>query len=358
MEDKTVTRADLTDAIAKHPVQAVAWADDELVLLDQRRLPMEEAYLRFALAGDVAWAIQEMVVRGAPAIGITAAYGYVLAARAAYGVSPTRWREHMAPSIKRLAESRPTAVNLLWALNRMQGLAGTLSGNPEAALLAEAKAIHAEDIAANERMGALGARLISVNSTVLTHCNAGALATGGYGTALGVIRTAHQRGLLKKVFADETRPWLQGARLTAWELTRDGIPTTLIADAAAAHLIRTEGVDWIIVGADRIAANGDTANKIGTYQLALVARAHKARFMVVAPSSTFDLGIADGAAIPIELRDAGELLNFGKQRHAAIEAKGWNPVFDVTPAELIDVIVTERGIIEGPNRKRVAALLG
>jgi len=337
--------------------RAVDWKDGALVLLDQRELPRREIYCSYTDAGDVADAIRSMVVRGAPAIGIAAAYGYVLAARAAYGADRARWRSHLRPRIERLAASRPTAVNLAWALARMDRAAERVEGPPEAALLAEAIAIHEEDVAANRRMGEIGAAYIGAGAVVLTHCNAGALATGGYGTALGVVRTASARGSIAAVYVDETRPWLQGARLTAWELTRERIPVTLIADAAAAHLMKTRGVDWVIVGADRIAANGDVANKIGTYQLALAARAHGTRVMVVAPSSTFDAGVADGAAIPIELRGEEELLDAGGQRLAPPGVSAWNPVFDVTPAGLIDVIVTERGAIERPDAPGLRKLL-
>ncbi len=338
--------------------RAVDWKDDALVLLDQRELPRQEIYRSYTDAGEVAAAIRSMVVRGAPAIGIAAAYGYVLAVRAACTAAPTRWRSQLRPQIERLAASRPTAVNLAWALARMDRAAERVAGPPAAALLAEAIAIHEEDVAANRRMGEIGAAYIGSGAVVLTHCNAGALATGGYGTALGVVRAASARGSIAAVYADETRPWLQGARLTAWELARDGIPVTLIADAAAAHLMRTRGVDWVIVGADRIAANGDVANKIGTYQLALAARAHGTRFMVVAPSSTFDAGIAAGASIPIELRGEEELLDAGGQRLAPAGVSAWNPVFDVTPAGLIDVIVTERGAIERPGIAGMARVLG
>jgi methylthioribose-1-phosphate isomerase len=338
--------------------RAVDWKDGALVLLDQRELPRRAIYRSYTDARDVAAAIQFMVVRGAPAIGIAAAYGYVLAARAAFAADRTRWRSHMRPQIERLAASRPTAVNLAWALARMDRAAERVEGPPEAALLAEAIAIHEEDVAANRRMGEIGAGYIGPGAVVLTHCNAGALATGGYGTALGVVRAARARGSIAAVYVDETRPWLQGARLTAWELARDEIPVTLIADAAAAHLMKTRGVDWVIVGADRIAANGDVANKIGTYQLALAARAHGTRVMVVAPSSTFDAGVADGAAIPIELRGEEELLDAGGQRLAPPGVSAWNPVFDVTPAGLIDVIVTERGAIERPDVDGVRRVLG
>ncbi|MGH8576563.1 MAG: S-methyl-5-thioribose-1-phosphate isomerase, partial [Gammaproteobacteria bacterium] len=230
------------------------------------------------------------------------------------------------------------------------------SGDPEPGLLAEAQAIHAEDIAANRRMGELGAAFLGAGSRAMTHCNAGSLATGGFGTALGVIRSAWAGRVLTKVYAGETRPWLQGARLTAWELREDGVPATLLADGAAADLMRRGLIDWVIVGADRIAANGDVANKIGTYGLALAARAHGVRFMVAAPVSTIDLETPDGGAIPIEERPAEELLALGGQRVAPEGIDVWNPVFDVTPAALIDVLVTERGALEAPGRLGIAAL--
>ncbi len=340
-------------------IRAVVWRDDALELLDQRRLPDQETYIRLTDAPAVATAIRDMVVRGAPAIGIAAAYGAVLAARDCYRRDPTHWKSSLAGDIKHLAMARPTAVNLAWALSRMQGLAATLEGgNPIPRLLAEAQAIQAEDIAANRRLGELGADLLgSAVGPVLTHCNAGALATGGYGTALGVVRSGFIRGLIDRVYADETRPWLQGARLTAWELNQDGIPVTLLADAAAAQLLRQGQVRWVIVGADRIAANGDVANKIGTYGLALAARHHGVRFMVAAPTSTIDLAIPDGAGIPIEERGAEELTHLAGQPIASSGAAAWNPSFDVTPAELIDAIVTERGVVERPDRAKLARLM-
>ena len=220
-----------------------------------------------------------------------------------------------------------------------------------------AERIHAEDVAANQRLGELGAALIEERCQVLTHCNAGALATAGYGTALGVIRSAHAAGKIDCVFADETRPWLQGARLTAWELVQDGIPVTLLADSAATWAMRQGNIAWVIVGADRVAANGDVANKIGTYALAVSARYHGVRFMVAAPTSTIDADCPDGDSIPIEQRDAGEIFELGGQRHAASGADAWNPVFDVTPAQLVDALVTEKGVLLKPDRSRIAALL-
>ena len=338
-------------------VRAVAWEAGRLRLLDQRLLPDQESYLTLETPEAVAEAITDMVVRGAPAIGITAAYGVVLAARRAYAAAPADWRERLRPDLERLAASRPTAVNLFWALERMERAFAAVEGDPEPALLAEAQAIHQEDIAANHRIGALGAELID-GGGVLTHCNAGALATGGYGTALGVIRSAWAGGRVEKVYADETRPWLQGARLTAWELLRDGIPVTLLADGAAAHLMRQGRLRWVVVGSDRIAANGDVANKIGTYSLAVAARHHGVGFMVAAPTSTVDMRVADGGAIPLEERSGEEVFAFGGERVAAAGAEAWNPVFDVTPAELVDAIVTERGVVRHPTAEKMAALMG
>jgi methylthioribose-1-phosphate isomerase len=338
-------------------VRAVVWHEDALELLDQRLLPGEVCYRRLTAAADVAQAIRDMVVRGAPAIGIAAAYGVVLAARVRYAENPNRWRTLIGEDVALLAAARPTAVNLFWALRRMEDVIGGLDGDPVARLLIEALAIHQEDIAANRRMARLGVALLDERGAVLTHCNTGSLATGGYGTALGVIREGYAAGLIERVYADETRPWLQGARLTAWELVQDGIPVTLLADAAAAALMRGGGIGWAIVGADRIAANGDVANKIGTYHLAVAARHHGVRFMVVAPTSTVDVGVPDEAAIPIEQRAAEELLMLGGQTVAAAGAEVWNPSFDVTPAELVDALVTERGVVLAPNAEKIARLM-
>ena len=326
-------------------VQPIVWAETHLRLLDQRVLPQEISFLDCHTAADVAHGIHAMAVRGAPAIGIAAAYGLVLAAQ--------RGDDYDAAE-RSLADSRPTAVNLRWALLRMRQVAP----HNAAALLTEAKAIHAEDLAQNLKMGELGAALLPMGAKVLTHCNTGALATGGHGTALGVIRTAHAQGKLAQVYNTETRPWLQGARLTAWELQQEGIPAKLIADGAAAHLMKIEGIDWVIVGADRIAANGDTANKIGTYALALAAKAHGTKFMVVAPSGTFDLDCRDGDAIPIESRTASELTEFRGQTIAPRGYYAFNPVFDVTPAALIDAIVCERGVMLKPDLSKLRAMLG
>ena len=327
-------------------IRAVLWQADHLRLLDQRRLPFEETYIECRTAADVATAIRELAVRGAPAIGIAAAWGVVLAAR--------QDPQHLDEAFALIRAARPTAVNLMWALDRM---AGARAGGPDV-LAREAQAIQDEDLAANRRMGELGAHLLGHGVGVLTHCNTGSLATAGYGTALGVIRAGYSDGSIARVFAGETRPWLQGARLTMWELVRDGIPAHLIADSAAAHLMKSGDVQWVVVGADRIAANGDTANKIGTYQIAIAARHHGVRFMVVAPSSTIDMATADGEAIEIELRSPDEMLSFGGKPTVVDGAKAWNPVFDVTPAALIDVIVTERGVVEKPDAERMKALFG
>jgi methylthioribose-1-phosphate isomerase len=338
-------------------IRAIQWQDDKLRLLDQRKLPAEVTYLECHNANEVANAIREMVVRGAPAIGIAAAYGVVLAAQQYTGGALTNWQQVIQPDLDLLAASRPTAVNLFWALARMRQVIASDPEEPVVTLLKEAQSIHDEDIAANRHMGELGAALIAPKTGVLTHCNTGSLATGGFGTALGVIRQAWEEQRLSKVYADETRPWLQGARLTAWELVQDGIPVDLICEGAAAALMRSGKVQWIIVGSDRIAANGDVANKIGTYSLAVNARHHGVKFMVVAPSTTVDMDTPDGAAIPIETRDASEVLQLAGHPVAAKGASAWNPVFDVTPAELIDAIVTEKGVVLNPTREKMTAMM-
>jgi methylthioribose-1-phosphate isomerase len=260
----------------------------------------------------------------------------------------------LSQALATLRAARPTAVNLMWALDRMRVRID--AGADATALAHEAQAIQDEDLAANRRMGELGAALIAPGSGVLTHCNTGSLATAGYGTALGVIRAGVAQGRITRVYAGETRPWQQGARLTMWELVRDGIDATLIADSAAAHLMKTGAVQWVIIGADRIAANGDAANKIGSYQLAIAARYHGAKFMVAAPSSTVDMATPSGDAIEIELRDPAELLSVAGKRTVVEGAKAWNPVFDVVPAALIDAIVTERGVIEHPGEAKMRAV--
>ncbi|MEJ2344422.1 MAG: S-methyl-5-thioribose-1-phosphate isomerase [Gammaproteobacteria bacterium] len=340
-------------------IRAITWHHDRLLLLDQRRLPAQQTYVELDDAAAVASAIRDMVVRGAPAIGIAAAYGVVLAARRRLGEAGSRWKQAIEADLQQLAVARPTAVNLCWALERMRGVIAEVSATDAVdRLSAEARCIHDEDIDANRRMGELGAALIETPCSVLTHCNTGSLATGGYGTALGVIRSAYAAGRVQQVFADETRPWLQGARLTAWELVQDGIPVQLLVDSAAPYLMAGGQVGWVITGADRITANGDVANKIGTYAAAVAARHHGVGFMVVAPTSTVDMSLASGKEIPIETRAAEEVLGCAGQPVAAAGAGAWNPVFDVTPAELIDAVVTERGVVRHPDREGMAALMG
>ena len=337
-------------------VRALRWQDDQLLVLDQRKLPGGIEYAGCATASEVAEAITTMRVRGAPAIGIAAAYGVALAARRRYAENPGLWKTAIETDLAILARSRPTAVNLFWALERMRGLLPALEGDPTQPLLSAAQAIHEEDVAANRRMGEAGAELLAGATGVLTHCNTGSLATGGYGTALGVIRSACRHSP-RNVYATETRPWLQGSRLTVWELEQDGIPAALIADSAAAYLMQSGQVQWVIVGADRIAANGDTANKIGTYALAVAARHHGVKFMVAAPLATIDFSTESGANIEIEERDPSELLNAHfLGRDSVISA--WNPVFDVTPASLIDAIVTEVGVVRNPSPDGMRALRG
>ncbi len=338
-------------------ISAIKWFDNTLHLLDQRLLPEKEIYLSLTTSKDVAQAITDMVVRGAPAIGITAAYGVVLAAKNRWQENHNNWKSNIEQDLTVLSDSRPTAINLNWAIDQMRSVIKECTDNPIEQLLALAQQIHAEDIAANRYMGELGAALIDTVSGVLTHCNAGSLATGGYGTALGVIRSASESGKLSQVYADETRPWLQGARLTAWELEKENIPVQLIVEGAAASLMRQGKISWVIVGADRIAGNGDVANKIGTYGLAVLARYHGVKFMVVAPTSTLDLSIHCGEDIPIETRDAKEILSVMGRSIAPQGVGAWNPVFDVTPAELIDAIVSEKGVILKPNAEKMPLLM-
>jgi methylthioribose-1-phosphate isomerase len=337
----------------KLAVQALQWSDSGLRVLDQRQLPGIIRYDEYRDAQGVHDAIASMRVRGAPAIGIAAAYGVVLSIRHHYAAG-TDWRAAVEHDIALLAKSRPTAVNLFWALDKMRAALEHADRAPIDAMLAVAQQIHADDLAANRKMGELGAEVLGETRAVLTHCNTGALATGGYGTALGVVRSAFRRGL-QHVYATETRPWMQGARLTLWELQQESFPATLIADSAAAYLMKTGAVDWVIVGADRITGNGDVANKIGTYALAVLARQHDVKFMVVAPLSTIDWDMADGNLIEIEQRDSRELLaDCYLQPGSSVGA--WNPVFDVTPAALIDAIVTERGVVLNPAKTGVWSL--
>ncbi len=325
--------------MAPSNVETMRWKGDRLELLDQRRLPEETVYVTCRTAAETAEAIREMVVRGAPAIGCAAAFGIVLDA--------TRGA-NLAEAQKVLAASRPTAVNLFWALDRMKGVA-----DPEA----QALAIFAEDLDACRTMGANGAALIPDGARIMTHCNAGALATAGHGTALGVIRSARDQGKKISVIANETRPYLQGARLTAWEMVQESIPVTLISDNMAGHLMSRGEVDVVIVGADRIAANGDAANKIGTYTLAVLAQRHELPFYVAAPISTFDAEIPDGSHIPIEERPGEEVTGYRGMRWAPHGVEVRNPAFDVTPAELISALITERGVVEHPTTDRLRSLL-
>ncbi|MEE9274730.1 MAG: S-methyl-5-thioribose-1-phosphate isomerase [bacterium] len=325
------------------------YGEGVLRLIDQTRLPGEEVYLECRTEEEVAEAIRAMVVRGAPAIGVAAAYGMAMAAARRADLSPEEIRAALDAAGERLAATRPTAVNLFWAIERMREAArasGAAGGEALAGeLLALAAEMHREDVAICRRIGDLGAGLLPEEGQVLTHCNAGALATAGYGTAGGVIRSGFRDGKVKRVWVDETRPFLQGARLTAWELSRDGIPVTLIADNMAAFCMQQGRVGVVVVGADRVAANGDVANKIGTYGLAVLAREHGVPFYVAAPMSTIDFKTPTGEDIPIEERSAEELRTIGGRRIAPEEVEVFHPAFDVTPARLVDALVTERGVV-------------
>jgi methylthioribose-1-phosphate isomerase len=333
-------------------ISPLRWAGDRLVLVDQTRLPIEEVERSCATWPEVADAIRTLVVRGAPAIGVAAAFGVALAARRSGARDYEGLLADLEEAIKGLGATRPTAVNLFWALERMRRLSLAGRGRPldeiRAGLLAEAQAILDEDLAANRAMGAHGAALVPPGARILTHCNAGALATAGYGTAVGVIRAAHAQGKVALVWVDETRPVLQGSRLTAWEMVKEGIPHRLISDVAAASVMQRGEVDLVVTGADRIAANGDTANKIGTYGVAVLARHHGIPFYVAAPFSTIDTAIASGASIVIEERDPAEVRSLGGRQTAPAESPVYNPAFDVTPAELIAAIITERGVYRPP----------
>ena len=335
-------------------MEAIRWNHDALSLLDQTRLPLEERWLPCTDYRQVVRAIRTMVVRGAPAIGVAAAYATVLAARE--GAGTPDFAAFMARAREELASSRPTAVNLFWALDRME--ACWRAWGPDLPRLErEAQAIHREDLEMNRAMGRFGAELVPQGARILTHCNAGALATGGYGTALGVIRAAHAQGKVSMVYADETRPLLQGARLTAYELAADRIPVTLICDDMAGALMAKGKVDLVVVGCDRMAANGDFANKIGTYSLAVLARYHHIPFYTALPSSTIDLSIPDGSRIPVEQRSAQEVSAFAGLPTAPADVPAWNPAFDVTPHSLLTGIITERGVLRPPFEPELAQLL-
>lgn len=347
--------------MANSMVETMRWQGGKLEMIDQRVLPARFEYLAYDSAASVAGGIRSMVVRGAPAIGCAAAYGVALEAlRLAPSNSGEQFTKQLEVGFDVLAQSRPTAVNLFWALARMRRVwqaMGALEPLQLAqGLLKEAHEILAEDVRINRAMGEHGALLLNDQARVLTHCNAGALATAGHGTALGVIRSAVEAGKRISVIADETRPFLQGARLTAWEMMQEGIPVTLITDGMAGHLMSRGEIDAVIVGADRIAANGDVANKIGTYMVAVLAQRHGIPFYVAAPLSTIDLEIKSGAGIPIEERDASEVYGFRESRWAPEGVAVRNPAFDVTPAELVTALITERGVVHAPNEARVLAL--
>lgn len=346
-------------------VETLRWSNGRLEMIDQRMLPAEFCYLPYTNAAEVAAGIRDMVVRGAPAIGVAAAYGVALEALQQQHQAIEQFTQAIHRGLDVLAASRPTAVNLFWALERMRQRWAAVS-NPEPhtnhpptiaqALLAEAHRIYAEDIAINRTMGAHGEKLLSDGARVLTHCNAGALATAGHGTALGVIRSAVEAGKKISVMADETRPFLQGARLTAWEMVQENIPVTLITDNMAGHLMACGDIDAVIVGTDRVAANGDVANKIGTYMVAVLAHRHRIPFYVACPLSTIDLAITSGKDIPIEERHIDEVKGF-RTLHWAAEGVGIrNPAFDVTPAELVTALITEKGVVFQPNEQRLRNL--
>ncbi|MBK7928371.1 MAG: S-methyl-5-thioribose-1-phosphate isomerase [Bryobacterales bacterium] len=340
-------------------VETIQWTQAGVVMIDQTKLPREVVYVTCKNYEEVAVAIVDMIIRGAPAIGVAAAMGVAIGALKA---DPARMDEEMERICARLAGTRPTAVNLFWAIDRMKRLYATLRGKPveeiRAALVAEAQLVKVEDIEINRAMGRHGAPLVPEGKTVLTHCNAGALATAGYGTALGVIRAAIEAGKKIDVFADETRPFLQGARLTAWELQQDGIPTTLITDNMAGYFMRQGRIGCVVVGADRIASNGDVANKVGTYSVAVLAKENGVPFYVAAPISTLDLTLASGDEIPIEQRSAKEVTEVFGVPVAPEGIAVQNPAFDVTPSKYVTAIITERGVARAPFVDSLRMLAG
>lgn len=350
----------MTGAPSPSRVETLRWKNGRIEMIDQRVLPARFDYLAFNSAQGVAEAIRSMVVRGAPAIGCAAAYGVALAALQLRDADRQKFNAGMEHAFELLALSRPTAVNLAWALRRMRNFWTAIEGRAPAevadALLAEAHEILAEDIRINRAMGAHGAALLQDGARVLTHCNAGALATAGHGTALGVIRSAVESGKRISVIADETRPFLQGARLTAWEMVQENIPVTLITDNMAGHLMSRGEVDAVVVGTDRVAANGDVANKIGTYMVAVMAFRHNIPFYVACPLSTIDLDIPDGRSIPIEERGASEVTGFREWQWAAAGVSVRNPAFDVTPADLVTALITEMGVVRKPSLQRISEM--
>ena len=341
----------------------IEWKGDSVVMIDQRKLPSVEVYVTCKTAPDVARAIKTMVIRGAPAIGVAAAMGLALGMRKSKATGTKQFATEFQKTCDLMATTRPTAVNLFWAIDRMKrtfaeaAQAGCAVDEIRQRLEAEARGIHDEDVASCRSMGAHGATLVPQTANILTHCNAGALATAGYGTALGVIRAAVEQGKKIAVLADETRPFLQGARLTAWELVKDGIDTTVITDNMAGSMMRLGHVDLVVVGADRIAANGDVANKVGTYSVAVLAREHGIPFYVAAPISTIDLNTPDGGQIPIEERSDREVTHVGTSRLTPAGARIRNPAFDVTPAKYVTAIVTDRGIARAPYAESLARLV-
>ena len=340
-------------------IETLRWDEDHLEMIDQRILPADFKYISYYSASSVADGIRSMVVRGAPAIGCAAAYGVALEALSLRDLNTNEFSKGMKKALKLLAESRPTAVNLFWAINRMRNLMNQTQGSPNEIadiLLKEAHEILNEDIQINRTMGSFGAELLVDGARVLTHCNAGALATAGHGTALGVIRSAVQTGKKISVIADETRPFLQGARLTAWEMTTEGISVTLISDNMSGHLMNNGEIDVVVVGTDRVASNGDVANKIGTYMVAVLAKRHNIPFYVACPLSTIDRSIESGADIPIEERPAKEVTGYQDFQWAAKGVGVRNPAFDVTPAELITGLITEKGIVYNPDTKKISNL--
>ncbi|HKG20876.1 MAG TPA: S-methyl-5-thioribose-1-phosphate isomerase [Blastocatellia bacterium] len=343
-------------------IKTIEWTDEGVVMIDQRRLPAEELYPVFKTHEEVARAIEDMVVRGAPAIGVAAAMGVAIGLKNSEATSPEDVRADFENICDRIARTRPTAVNLFWGVERMrwtfnQALLEKASvGEIKRRLIEEARTVHREDIENNRRMGRFGAELIPDRATVLTHCNAGALATAGFGTALGVIRAAVEAGKRVQVFADETRPFLQGSRLTAWELARDKIPVTLITDGMSGHFMKAGKVDCVVVGADRIAANGDVANKIGTYMVAIAAHENNIPFYVAAPLSTVDLLMNSGEEIPIENRDDAEVTHFHGSQVAPVGISVANPAFDVTPHRYVSAIITDVGVAREPYDTSLKAL--
>jgi len=341
----------------------IEWKDDAVVMIDQRKLPASEVYVTCKTAKEVAKAIKTMVIRGAPAIGVAAAMGLALGMKRSNASGTKQFATEFQKFCDEMAATRPTAVNLFWAIERMKRVfarhvqAGASVDELKRLLEEESRHIHDEDVASCRAMGAYGAGLVPADARILTHCNAGALATAGYGTALGVIRAAAEGGKKVAVFADETRPFLQGARLTAWELVKDGIDTTVITDNMTASMMRQANIDLVVVGADRIAANGDVANKIGTYGVAVLAKEHGIPFYVAAPLSTIDLNTADGSGIPIEERNDREVTHVGSYRVTPVGARIRNPAFDVTPAKYVTAIVTEQGIARAPYDASLAALV-